>query len=61
MCVLGVDEQTIVQILTKRTYGQRREIAFAYERRAKKVRTILPLIILILIFFFLKEPKCFII
>ncbi|MCJ8735933.1 hypothetical protein PDJAM_G00253130 [Pangasius djambal] len=32
----GVDEQTIIQILTKRTYGQRREIAFAYERRAKK-------------------------
>ncbi|TRY94612.1 hypothetical protein DNTS_015814 [Danionella cerebrum] len=32
----GVDEQTIIDIITKRTYGQRREIAFAYERRAKK-------------------------
>uniref|UniRef100_A0AAY5EZ30 Annexin n=1 Tax=Electrophorus electricus TaxID=8005 RepID=A0AAY5EZ30_ELEEL len=32
----GVDEQTIIQVLTKRTYGQRREIAFAYEKRAKK-------------------------
>uniref|UniRef100_A0A8B9L6Q8 Annexin n=1 Tax=Astyanax mexicanus TaxID=7994 RepID=A0A8B9L6Q8_ASTMX len=32
----GVDEQTIIQVLTKRTYAQRREIAFAYERRAKK-------------------------
>uniref|UniRef100_A0A8B9L7I8 Annexin n=1 Tax=Astyanax mexicanus TaxID=7994 RepID=A0A8B9L7I8_ASTMX len=31
-----VDEQTIIQVLTKRTYAQRREIAFAYERRAKK-------------------------
>uniref|UniRef100_A0A9J7XU36 Annexin n=1 Tax=Cyprinus carpio carpio TaxID=630221 RepID=A0A9J7XU36_CYPCA len=34
--VLGVDEQTITDVLTKRTYNQRREIAFAYERRAKK-------------------------
>uniref|UniRef100_A0A9J8AI41 Annexin n=1 Tax=Cyprinus carpio carpio TaxID=630221 RepID=A0A9J8AI41_CYPCA len=32
----GVDEQTITDVLTKRTYNQRREIAFAYERRAKK-------------------------
>ncbi|XP_059402184.1 annexin A2-like [Carassius carassius] len=32
----GVDEQTIFDVLTKRTYNQRREIAFAYERRAKK-------------------------
>uniref|UniRef100_A0A673CQQ2 Annexin n=1 Tax=Sphaeramia orbicularis TaxID=375764 RepID=A0A673CQQ2_9TELE len=27
---------TIIDVLTKRTYAQRREIAFAYERRAKK-------------------------
>ncbi|XP_068595184.1 annexin A2-like [Brachionichthys hirsutus] len=32
----GVDEQTIIDVLTKRTYFQRREIAFAYERRSKK-------------------------
>ncbi|XP_056595439.1 annexin A2a [Triplophysa dalaica] len=32
----GVDEHTIIDILTKRIYSQRREIAFAYEKRAKK-------------------------
>lgn len=32
----GVDEHTIIGVLTKRTYAQRREIAFAYERKAKK-------------------------
>ncbi|CAL8355971.1 unnamed protein product [Lota lota] len=32
----GVDETTIIDVLTKRTYSQRREIAFAYEKRAKK-------------------------
>lgn len=35
--VPGVDEQTIIDVLTKRTYGQRRDIAFAYERKTKKV------------------------
>nr|ACQ58898.1 Annexin A2-A [Anoplopoma fimbria] len=32
----GVDEQTTIDILAKRTYSQRRDIAFAYEKRAKK-------------------------
>uniref|UniRef100_A0A8C5GTE8 Annexin n=1 Tax=Gouania willdenowi TaxID=441366 RepID=A0A8C5GTE8_GOUWI len=29
-------KSTIIDVLTKRTYAQRREIAFAYERRTKK-------------------------
>ncbi|XP_062868689.1 annexin A2b [Trichomycterus rosablanca] len=32
----GVDENLIIDILTKRTYSQRREIAFEYERKTKK-------------------------
>lgn len=39
--VLGVDEHTIIDVLTKRIYSQRREIAFAYEKRAKKVSILL--------------------
>uniref|UniRef100_A0A4W4GIY5 Annexin n=1 Tax=Electrophorus electricus TaxID=8005 RepID=A0A4W4GIY5_ELEEL len=32
----GVEEHIIIDILTKRTYAQRREIALEYERKAKK-------------------------
>jgi len=34
---LGVDEVTIINILTNRSNEQRQDIAFAYQRRTKKV------------------------
>lgn len=37
-CVfVGVDEVTIINILTNRNNEQRQDIAFAYQRRTKKV------------------------
>lgn len=37
-CVfVGVDEVTIINILTNRSNEQRQDIAFAYQRRTKKV------------------------
>ncbi|XP_005987798.1 annexin A2 [Latimeria chalumnae] len=35
----GVDEQTIINVLTNRTNAQRRDIAFAYEKKYKKELT----------------------
>lgn len=34
---VGVDEVTIINILTNRSNEQRQDIAFAYQRRTKKV------------------------